>query len=381
MKKIIFFIIPLVFYTSCGKGLTVKVENTTDIARVYETIEVPWQDIADKLGRDIVPAEIVVERKGRQIASQVIYNGGAEPLSVIFQADVDSGGKAEYRIKQGIREDYEIQAYGRIVPERKDDFAWENNIMAYRVYGPALEATGEISNGIDVWLKSTEEMVIDKWYLPGYNYHKDQGEGLDCYKVGRTLGAGAMAPYADNKLWLGNNFVSYKVLDNGPIRISFELEYAPFFVDTVLVSEKRIISCEANSHFNRIAEVFTGDFNELPVAAGIVLRRNKEGVTLGQMLGIQGDMICATGYWEPQNMDNNMDNGHTGIGLVFDREVNVLESAGHLLASTFIKNNEPLTYLAGAAWSKRDMPDAAQWSDAIYNESIKFKHPLKVMMK
>jgi len=43
---------------------------------------------------------------------------------------------------------------GRLVPERKDDFTWENNRSAFRLYGPALKATGEISNGMDFWAET-----------------------------------------------------------------------------------------------------------------------------------------------------------------------------------------------------------------------------------
>src|ERR1700731_170737 len=49
--------------------------------------------------------------------------------------------------------------FGREAPERKDDFAWENQFVTYRVYGPALEATGEIASGIDVWSKRVPNFV------------------------------------------------------------------------------------------------------------------------------------------------------------------------------------------------------------------------------
>ena len=28
--------------------------------------------------------------------------------------------------------------YARFVPEREDDFAWENDLVAFRAYGPAM---------------------------------------------------------------------------------------------------------------------------------------------------------------------------------------------------------------------------------------------------
>jgi hypothetical protein len=47
---------------------------------------------------------------------------------------------------------------------------------------------------MDFWAKKTESLIIDKWYkddLAGVaSYHEDHGEGLDFYKVGRTLGLG-----------------------------------------------------------------------------------------------------------------------------------------------------------------------------------------------
>lgn len=45
-----------------------------------------------------------------------------------------------------------------------DDITWENDIAAYRVYGPALQCSGEKAYGIDVWLKSTKELDVDHRY-------------------------------------------------------------------------------------------------------------------------------------------------------------------------------------------------------------------------
>ena len=52
------------------------------------------------------------------------------------------------------------KVYGRYVPERKDDFAWENEYAAFRLYGPALKPENP-SNGVDLWLKNSPALVID----------------------------------------------------------------------------------------------------------------------------------------------------------------------------------------------------------------------------
>ena len=84
------------------------------------------------------------------------------------------------------RLDPAIMAFGRFVPEREDDFAWENDKVAFRIYGPSSNGKGQVS-GVDAWLKKVPYSIIDKWYaehLSGTSYHEDQGEGYDPFHVG-----------------------------------------------------------------------------------------------------------------------------------------------------------------------------------------------------
>lgn len=86
----------------------------------------------------------------------------------------------------------EPMAYGRFVPDREDDFAWENDKVAFRVYGPASRGVGPVS-GVDAWFKKVDYPIIDKWYaerLEGKSYHEDRGEGYDPFHVGPTRGVG-----------------------------------------------------------------------------------------------------------------------------------------------------------------------------------------------
>lgn len=375
MKKILLSLAVAALFLSCS-GAKVKISNPLKMARANETVEISWADVQAKVPGATAEDILVINSDGKQQPSQVIYNGTETPQALIFQATVPAGGSASYTLKTGEREAYPGQAYGRFVPERMDDFAWENNLIAHRMYGPALEATGELSNGIDVWLKRTDSLIINKWYAKGFNYHADHGDGLDCYKVGRTLGAGAMAPYEKDSLWLGRNYVAYKVLDNGPIRIAFQLDYAPFRVDTVMVTERRTISLDANTHFNRITEEYTGNFDKMKVAAGVVLRGPG-----GKVLDILNKPIKMVGYWEPLNTDNKPDNGHTTVGLVFPCEIKVETRLGHLLGSTTIPAGQPFTYQMGAGWSKSDVPTSEAMTQLIFDQSAKSQNPLVVTIK
>ena len=97
------------------------------------------------------------------------------------------------------KETIQPKVFGRYVPERKDDFAWENEYAAFRMYGPALKPENP-SNGVDLWLKASPELIVDSFYyrehVLGKPYHINYGKGLDCYKVGHTCGAGGLVVLA-----------------------------------------------------------------------------------------------------------------------------------------------------------------------------------------
>ncbi|MES2438062.1 MAG: glycoside hydrolase family 88 protein [Verrucomicrobiota bacterium] len=143
----------------------------------------------------------------------------------------------------------EPRTFARFVPERMDDFTWENDLVAFRTYGPALRS-GPENSGIDCWFKRVPYPVIDKWYLQdrlkleygkvSKPYHDDQGDGYDVYKVSDTRGCGGLSVWADDKLYNSETYVSQRVIENSPKRIVFELDYASDFKGKVLRETKRI---------------------------------------------------------------------------------------------------------------------------------------------
>ena len=129
--------------------------------------------------------------------------------------------------------------YARTVPERYDDIAWENDRIAHRMYGAALNspaAGGERlrGSGIDVWAKRVQYPIIDRWYAKGHDqFHKDEeGEGLDLYSIGGSRGAGGTGIWDGSKLWTSDNFTNARVLVNGPRYATFQLTYAPWDAGT-----------------------------------------------------------------------------------------------------------------------------------------------------
>jgi len=141
------------------------------------------------------------------------------------------------------------RTHARFVPERADDFAWENDLIAFRTYGPALRTSTEDS-GFDAWFKRVPYPIIDKWYLEelrklpygkiNKSYHTDHGEGLDAYKVGDTRGCGGVSAWVDGAMHHSNVFIAHRIISSTPERTVFELDYASDLKGKTLRETKRI---------------------------------------------------------------------------------------------------------------------------------------------
>ena len=358
---------------SCTQGLKVEVTNPTQTERDDETVEIEWSQIAALKG--VTPENVVVlNDEVQQVPSQVIYFGAEEPQSLIFQVDADAMQTERFRIVTGTREAYPAEAYGRQVPERYDDYAWENNKVAYRLYGPALETSPEqlVTPGIDVWVKCTDKLVIDEWYAKG-DYHHNYGDGMDCYKVGRTLGGGSAVPFVNGELQLmPHNYATARTLDNGPIRTTVMLTYAPYEVDGHEVTTTKIISLDANRRFNRMENTYSGSFTELPIAAGFVRHDVKQTLT--------GEGWVA--FCEPaSDSQDPVRDGDIYAAVILPGAQILPDTLSHALAVKSVKPGEPLIYYAGSGWSQGGVDDMKEWLNEVNEEVAAATSPLRVTVR
>lgn len=169
----------------------------------------------------------------------------------------------------------EVQrVYGRYVPERKDDFAWENEYAAFRMYGPALRPENP-SNGVDLWLKSCSELVVDSFYyrehVLGLPYHINYGKGLDCYKVGHTAGCGGLVVVCDSQTYVGGAYDRWEIIEQTNDKLVFRLEYDSLLVGNQVLQESITITAQAGQLFNKAEVVLTSASNyqfESPLLVG-----------------------------------------------------------------------------------------------------------------
>ncbi len=68
---------------------------------------------------------------GAQIPYQLVTNGTDSLETLIFPVTLAAGASGTYQIAVGEPETFQPLVYGRLVPERKDDFTWENNRTAF----------------------------------------------------------------------------------------------------------------------------------------------------------------------------------------------------------------------------------------------------------
>ncbi|WP_256005048.1 DUF4861 family protein [Pedobacter deserti] len=307
--------------------------------------------------------KVIDVQTGKEIAYQLEYRGQKAVQNLLVQitpkTDITVHG---IRLVPGKPALFSSRVYGRYVPERKDDFAWENDRIAFRMYGKALESTNENAYGIDVWSKRNDSMVIDKWYKTG-DYHKDHGLGLDYYSVGYTLGGGDIAPVVGDKIYFPKNYRNWKILDKGPIRFTFQLDYDEWDVAGRKVKVSKLISLDAGAQLNRIEATFTFAGTEpLPVAIGIVKRKEPGHIVLDERSGLMS-------YWEPAHGQD----GILGLGtLLFNKSGLMKVSATHLLTETYVESGKPVIYYSGAVWNKASSPKISAFqSEANWNNYLR----------
>jgi hypothetical protein len=234
-----------------AQGVALKVENPLAETRGPETVAVKLSDLL-RIMPSLDPARVVVvDQAGRAVLSQLVdQNGDEAPDELVFQTSFAAGETKGFRVQVGERkplryEDFKV--YGRFVRERKDDFAFESDRIAHRMYGPELETWKKeplTSSGVDVWAKRSKRLVINEWYLTD-DYHRDNGDGADLYSVKTARGCGGLGVWHAGKLQVSKNFVKSRVFSNGPLRLVFELEYAPYETGTGKAAEVKKITIDA----------------------------------------------------------------------------------------------------------------------------------------
>lgn len=388
--KAAFIVVSVLTVVGCQKkDLKVTVTNNSGFDRT-EIVEIPLKDIKSRIGES---SAYIVTNNVDTLISQITSDS-----TLIFLASVPSGESVEYALcASDTSPEYIAITKGRKYPERNDDLAWENDLIAMRVYGPATQRNGEKAYGYDIFFKYPEKgLVLDTLYSSqtsprnwqiadslqnidpdkaekwrnSFSYHVDHGLGMDCYAVGPTLGAGVAAIATSDSIFFPWCYNKAEIIDNGPLRFKALLSFTPVAKGTdTNVTEYREISLDAGSHFNRVGVWYEGLSDTVSIVVGIPKRDDSTPI-----LDSDNRLIA---YSDPTTGN---DNGRGLMGIVSnsDMPMTPVERFGHILLEGKIAPNDTLKYFTGYAWTRADISDLESWRNYMTDFSITLQQPLEI---
>ncbi len=385
IKKLSFLAVILIF-SSCSeekKATIITVKNSLNVERTFETIELTKDflkvDNLSNLGiKNITSNELL-------ITQLVDIDGDGVMDQLLFQPIVAPNSEASYEIitiSKAERPKSIDYCYSRFVPERTDDYTWENNKVAFRVYGPTAQKMiedsipgGTLSSGVDAWLKKVDYPIINKWYKETLvdktgSYHEDTGEGLDNFHVGVSRGVGGIAVKSEDTYYLSKNYTEWRTITTGPIRTSFYLNYEDWDANGNTIQESKIISLDFGNNFSKFETSIKGTAN---ISAGLTLHE-KDGEVSGST---KNGWVS---YWQPHP------NSEIGTAIIasnkyfanFEKydtaEIDLSNAYAHL---NVIDYN--VVYYAGFAWSESNQfPTKELWEQHLNEFSLKINNPLEI---
>ena len=391
MKHIILLTVLAVFFLTLGceqKSVpTVTIKNTLDMSRAFETVKIYKSDLALKDDGDFSKFAVQDMDTKAILVSQFVdedQDGQADVL--LFQPEIDAKSQKQFELvvlDQETKSETIEYCYSRFVPERTDDYAWENDKVAFRTYGPTAQQMieesikgGTLSSGIDAWLKRVDYPIINKWYkktITGKgSYHEDTGEGLDNFHVGVSRGVGGIAVKKDTTYYVSKNFTNWKTITTGPIRTSFILEYANWDANGQTITEKKHISLDYGSNLSKFEIEISGTDN---FYSGLTLHENDGEPNQNEEAGW-------ISYWEPH------EDSELGTAIVVPNDnmmsselyVTTLKDQSNLFAQIKVINQTG-TYYAGFGWKESKQFETKEaWENYLNDFALKVNNPLTIIL-
>ena len=212
-----------------------------------------------------------------------------------------------------------------------------------------------------------------------YTYHRNRGEGMDAYTVGRTLGAGAPALMAqDGTLSLPDVWQEAEILENGPLR--FTVKETMYERDGI--RETRYISQDRGDHMALCEVRYEGAAPGMKAVSGIVVHESQpESYIINKKCGY---IAYADAMDTPKGQ-----NGQLYLACLYPEKVKmtykslkekVAGAVGHVLGID-AEGDDTFTYWFGSGWSGYDVPNMAVWQTLLESKARALKTPLKVTVE
>lgn len=365
-----------------SRSVTIRVESKLPVERTDETVGIAWADLVRALPDMTAERVRVTDRaSGRELTTQSLdVNADARIDSLLFQVTLRGGEVREYLVEAATPSSKPMpRVHVKFIPER-EDVAWESDRIAFRIYGKKLwELENLHTNGIDVWMKRTRNLILDTWYSKGHDeYHVDRGEGADFFQVGTTLGAGGVGVWKGGTLYRGDNFLAHRIIADGPIRAIFELDYGAIDAAGTKATERKRVSIDAGQNFFRQESTFASEEKGgLEIAVGLVKRPDMVGSTS------RARAWAWLSTWAPIE-PRTRGHGTLGKAVIVEKSrlVNMQETDDHYLAIARAMPGQTLVSYVGAGWtSSRDFDHVEDWWALVDQFAQRLSSPLLVSVR
>jgi len=384
----------------------VKITNPSKFYRDSETVEIELP--IPTWGNPPSPFYAVMDGESPRILASQEYDYVADAVGhykrkFLFQIDLAPNETRSFQIVERVglaaTPPPIVKTMARYVPERFDDFAWESDRTAHRIYGQALiKAEGTISSGADVWIKKDRGLIVDMMYATKH-YHEDNGSFMDDYRVGKSRGCGGLGIWDGKKLFVSSNWKTWKLITTGPIRSEFELTYDAWDAGNGrMVSEVKRFSIDAGSWLTKVSSTISSeDKMTLPIGVGLAERAcptNREEFIANDLA--EGWMT----YWQPEDQPK----GTTAVAILLPKNSvkeftndnpSMPDSVKHAnvpqpthegyppirtqLAVTQMEVDKPFSYYFGACWDRSgDFTNHVQWENYLKRFAERRDQPLTV---
>jgi len=221
------------------KNIKVSIANPSPDARPGADVVISIAEIR-KAAPDFTPASVVVTAtdaatleedaatlQTKELPSQVDdldADGKGDELA--FQIDLSPHQTRIVTISYGtadriwrLRRDYAPRT-NALFSRKIEGLGWESDRVAFRIYF-------DPRNAIDIYGKRRPTLQLAMYASPDYPYHDESPLGRDIFKVGDSIGIGAVGAIADGKLVKVAQVKDrqWRIVSAGPVRTVVELEY------------------------------------------------------------------------------------------------------------------------------------------------------------
>lgn len=396
--KYLFIILGFLILSSCEKeSFSFEVSNPSKYNRFDEPVFIDF----DKLPKNIelglysiysgdteVPFQLIdKDGDGRKDHLFLLVNiKGNETLTFEFNSKKkahDFKKRANVRFGSKKPPYKEIKSFKRVLAtdsiKASDLFlmegpAWENDEVAFRNYY-------DQRNGIDIFGKQTEEMVLDSVGIEGTNYHELADWGMDILKVGNSLGAGAIALQVKDTIYPIRNLVNsnYELIEDGPLYASFKLIHKDFEAAGREYDIEHLISIYGGAFYYTSSVSVSRLKGDEKLITGIVNLHSDKLYKESK----ENEKIFAT--YDMQAEDKKM----LGMAIVLDKDDFISQVNDSFptkgientyMISLKIKNNTPTDYRFYSAWETgfSSFRNLSYFSTFVERDADKKSNPLGI---